>query len=179
MPVAPADQTEGYEVRDLEASRQPFGDFLLKARLVNQKAAPYCVRWVRRFVTRPASHEPLADQVRRCREELERGGTYQDWQGRQAEHALRIYFVNCLQRTDWHRRPQNAVVDAEGRTNPLAALEELRVRIRTRHYSCRTKCSYGDWVRRFLAYVCDRQQAPHPRVDSAALDLLKSRSSPI
>lgn len=93
----------------------------------------------------------------------------QDWQIRQAEHALRIYFVNFLQRTDWRRRPQTAVVDGQGRTNPLAALEELRLRIRTRQYSYRTESSYGDWVRRFLAYVGERQQAPHPRVDSAAV----------
>ena len=109
------------------------------------------MRWVRRFLTRPASNEPLADQARRFCEELERGGTYQDWQIRQAEQALRIYFLNFLQRTDWHRPPQTGIVDEQGRTNPLAALEELRLRIRTRHYSYRTECSHGDWVRRFLA----------------------------
>lgn len=32
---------------ELEASLQQFGEFLLKARLVKEKAAPYCVRWVR------------------------------------------------------------------------------------------------------------------------------------
>ena len=30
-------------MRELEASLQQFGEFLLKARLVNEKAAPYCV----------------------------------------------------------------------------------------------------------------------------------------
>ena len=34
----------------------------------------------------------------------------QDWQARQAEQALRIYFVNFLQRTDWHRRPASTVL---------------------------------------------------------------------
>jgi len=52
-------------MRELEASLQQFGEFVLKAQLVREKAAPYCVRWVRRFLTRPASDEPLADQVRR------------------------------------------------------------------------------------------------------------------
>lgn len=92
-------------MRELEASLQQFGEFLLKAQLVREKAAPYCVRWVRRFLTRPASDEPLADQVLRFCEELERHGGCEDWQLRQAEQALRIYFVNFLQRTDWHRRP--------------------------------------------------------------------------
>src|SRR5712691_3208258 len=96
-----------------------------KGAVVKEKAAPYCVRWVRRFLTRPALDEPLADQVRRICEDLERGGGCQDWQVRQAEHALRIYFVNFLERTDWHQRPASTVVDEKGQTNPLAALEHL------------------------------------------------------
>ena len=60
-------------MRELETSLQQFGEFLLKAQLVQEKAAPYCVRWVRGFLTRPASNEPLPDQVRRFCEELELG----------------------------------------------------------------------------------------------------------
>jgi len=156
-------------MREIETSLQQFADFLLDARLVTEKAAPYCVRWVRRFLGQPASNEPLADQVRRFCEELEQAGRYQDWQIRQAEQALRIYLVNYLQRTDWRRPAQTTVVDEQGRTNPLAALDELRLRIRTRHYSYRTECSYADWARRFFTYVSERQHAPHPRVDSAAV----------
>jgi len=152
-------------VREQEPSLQEYGEFLLKARLVKEKAAPYCVRWVRAFLARPASPEPLPDQVRRFCEDLERQGR-EAWQVRQAEHALRLYFVNFLHRNDWQRRPPSAVVDNEGCTTPLAALEQLRLRLRTRHYSYRTECSYVDWVRRFLAYLVERQGVPHPRVDS-------------
>jgi hypothetical protein len=124
------------------------------------------VRWVRRFLTRPASNEQLADQVQRFCEELEQQGTYADWQIHQAEQALRIYFVNFLHRTDWHRPPQSTIVNEQGRTCPLAALEALRLRIRTRHYSYKTECSDADWVRRFFAYLSERQQTPHPLVDT-------------
>jgi hypothetical protein len=51
-------------VRELVSSLQQFGEFLLKAQLVRPTAAPYFVRWVRRFLSRAASGEPLADQVR-------------------------------------------------------------------------------------------------------------------
>ena len=85
---------------------------------------------------------------------------------RQADQALRIYFVNFLKRTDWHRRPASTVVDEHGRTSPLAALEQLRLRVRTRHYSYRTECTYADWVRRFLDYAAQQQGVPHPRVES-------------
>jgi integron integrase len=155
-------------MRELEPVLQQFGEFLLKAHLVRPNAAPFVVRWVRRFLSRPATDESLADQVRRFCEDLEREGRWQDWQVRQAEHALQIYFVNFLNRTDWHRQPPSPIVDTEGRTSPVAALQELRARIRTRHCSYRTECSYADWVRRFLEYA-ERQAGPHPRVTSAAV----------
>jgi integron integrase len=155
-------------MRELESSLQPFGEFLLKAQLVKEKAAPYCVRWVRRFLSRPASDEPLADQVRRFCEDLERSRC-EEWQVRQAEQALRIYFVHFLQRTDWHRQPTSTVLDERGHASPLAALELLRQRLRTRHYAYRTECSYADWVRRFFDYLAQRQGVPHPSVTSEAV----------
>lgn len=107
--------------------------------------------------------------MRRFCERLERDDGCQDWQVRQAEHAVRIDFVNFLQRSDWNRRPVNIVVDEDGRTNPLAALEQLRTRIRTPHYSYRTECSHADWVRRFLGYLAEREGIPRPRVDSESV----------
>ncbi|MFN8062670.1 MAG: integron integrase, partial [Vicinamibacterales bacterium] len=79
--------------------------------------------------------------------------------------TLRIYFVNFLKRLDWTAAPKSVVVDEKGCANPLAALEELRARIRTRHYSYRTERSYADWVRRFFAYAAERQAQPHPCID--------------
>ena len=125
-------------MRELESSLQQFGEFPIKAQMVRPTAAPYFVRWVRRFLSRPASDEPLVDQVRGFSEELERNGGVEDWQVRQADQALRIYFVNFLKRTEWLRRPASTVVDEQGCTNGLAALERLRTRLRTRHYSYRT-----------------------------------------
>ena len=151
-------------MRELESSLQSFGEFLLEAQLVRPTAAPYVVRWVRRFLSRPASDEPLTGQVRGFCEELERNGGFEDWQVRQADQALRLYFVNFLKRTAWHRRPASTVVDEDGCTNRLAALAQLRTRLKTRHYSYRTECTYVDWVRRFIDYAAEQQGIPHPRV---------------
>lgn len=151
-------------MRELESSLQQFGEFLLKAQLARPTAAPYLVRWVRRFLARPASDTPLADQVRTFCESLQSDASLAEWQVRQADQALRIYFVNYLKRSDWHRRPASSVIDERGRTNPLEALETVRTRLRTRHYSYRTECTYVDWVRRFLEHTSERQAAPHPSV---------------
>ena len=156
-------------MREVETTLQQFGEFLLRARLVQEKAAPHCVRWVRRFLCRPASDESLTEQVRHFCEQLERSGACQEWQIRQAEQALRIYFVNFLERTDWSRRPAGSAVIDDGRTDPLAALGSLRQRLRTRHYAYRTERSYADWARRFLAFLSERQGSLRPRVESAAV----------
>lgn len=154
---------------EIEAALQGFGEFLLHRQLVRPTAAPYCVRWVRHFLNRPALDGPLADQVRSYCEALEKDARREEWQVRQAEHALRLYFVNFLQRHDWERPAGDSVVDASGRVNPLAALDLMRRRVRTRHYSPRTETCYLDWAKRFLTYVSDRQSSDEPVVDTAGV----------
>lgn len=67
-------------MRELETSLQQFGEFLLRAKLVTPRAAPYCVRWVRTFLNRAATDEPIADQVRHFCEALERDERREEWQ---------------------------------------------------------------------------------------------------
>ncbi len=153
-------------MRALDSSLQQFGEFLLRAQLVTPRAAPYCVRWVRTFLNRAATDEPIADQVRHFCEELEGDGRREDWQVRQADYALRLYFVNFLQGTDWSRQTGSAAVDADGRVNALLAMDHMRSRLRSRHYAYRTEGSYIDWARRFLANLSERQAQPEPRVDT-------------
>jgi integron integrase len=121
---------------------------------------------VRTFLNRAATDEPIADQVRRFCDALERDERREDWQVRQADHALRLYFVNFLQRTDWSRQAGSAAVDADCKVNPLTAMDHMRRRLRSRHYAHRTEGSYVDWARRFLAYLSERQGQPEPRVDT-------------
>lgn len=155
-------------MREAETTLQQFGEFLLGTQPARPRAAPYFVRWVRQFLARPAANEPLADRVRRFSEDLERDGR-EDWQVRQAEHALRCYFVSFLQQTDWRSVPAGRTVSDQGRVDPLAALEQLRLRLRTRHYSDRTESTYVEWVRRFFSYLLTQQSDPQPSVDEAGV----------
>jgi hypothetical protein len=43
-------------------------------------------------------------------------------QYQQEQCKRKIYFLDCLNRADWQRQSSSAVVDAKGRTPPLAAL---------------------------------------------------------
>jgi hypothetical protein len=51
-------------MRERESSLQPFAEFLLKSGFVRETAAPYCVRHVRRFLSRPATNAALGTRVR-------------------------------------------------------------------------------------------------------------------
>jgi integron integrase len=154
--------------RELETSLQQSAEFLLKRRSVTEKAAPYCVAWVRRFLSHPVVDEPLADRIRRFCEGLERSGT-QDWQLRQANNALRIYFVNFLDRHDWERPPAGPEPSARREVDSFSILALMRARLRAHHYSYRTEVSCVDWARRFLEYAAAQQVVANPQVDTASV----------
>ena len=128
-------------MRELETSLQQFGEFLLKAQLVKERAAPYCVASVRRFLIRPASNEPLADQVRGFCEQLEQDAGWQDWQVRQAEHALRIYvrgFENLFDPRYFVYSTYDTLVGSAGAPAPFTrALSAIGV-ARSRRWRART-----------------------------------------
>ncbi len=48
-------------------------------------------------------------------------------------------------------------------SNPPKLLDQMRERIRVKHYSIRTESVYVDWARRFVLFHCKR----HPREMSA------------
>ena len=125
------------------------------------------MRWVRRFLSRPATDEPPADRVRRFCEELEGGCA--DWQVRQAEQALGIYFRQFLGRTDWLEPAAAKGKRGPEGVEPLGTVEQLRRRVKTRHYSYRTEKTYCDWVRRSLEYLAEQQATKRPVVDSQAV----------
>lgn len=142
--------------KGLEQGLADFGEFLLRERIVKDQHAPYMVRWVRQFLEkdRPQAGEALEDRVRRFCENLEAAGRFEDWQVKQAEQAIRLYFVNFLKRTDWRSLEQVANVrDEKGRVNRNAAIAQARERLRIKHYSYRTEKTYAEWLDRFFDYL--------------------------
>ena len=152
--------------KDIERGLADFGEFLLRERIVHSAHAPFHVKWVRRFLERdePQAGEALQDRVQRFCEELERAAWATDWMVKQAEQAIRLYFLNFLKVTDW-RKPERLaqVQDAEGQVNPEAALAQLRETLRLKHYSYRTEKTYADWVRRFFEYLGEAENGRRRR----------------
>ncbi len=143
------------------------GEFLLRERIVPEKNAPFLVAWVRRFFNadRPRVGMSLQDRVRSFVEGLEKSGQVQDWQARQAEQALRVYFFNFLGVKDW--ASQEGLVEvrnAAGLVNPVAALGQMRERLRLKHYSYRTEKTYLEWCGRFFDFAREGRAGDGVRV---------------
>jgi integron integrase len=75
-----------------------------------------------------------------------------DWQLRQANDSLRLYYFHYLQKTD--ERTAKAVA---AETIP-GILNETRRLIRLKHYSISTERTYLQWIERFLAYVTETEK---------------------
>ncbi|WP_167496627.1 integron integrase [Desulfopila sp. IMCC35006] len=85
-------------------------------------------------------------------------GTYQDWQIRQADQAVRLYFSNFLMSTSSPEQ-QNAPLTAGGISTQQEALQHFREGLRLRNYAVRTEKTYIGWVRRYLDYCTTRTSA--------------------
>ena len=140
------------EVFDLK----PFNDFIQARKLVPEKYLAYYVGWVRRFLQTeiPSVINTEKDRLRFFCEQLERDGRVQEWQVDQARRAVELY-VNVFQKESQIASASVAPAITDGEV----ACHQLREVLRVRHYSIHTEHTYLDWVRRFLAYAKESNQA--------------------
>jgi integron integrase len=131
-----------------------YAEFLLRKSLVDEKHARYYVYWTRKFLSGETLNpqSSLQERVQEFLETMRQNGS-EDWQVRQAETAVRIYFTNFRQNTDWLKAMPGVNVTENGETNVQAALEAMRSVMRTKHYAYRTEETYLDWSRRYFKYV--------------------------
>jgi integron integrase len=133
-----------------------FAEYLLKQQLVPETKARFHVHWVRKFlgqgITIPVAS--LDDRIAGFLQDMEATGIYKDWQITQAEHALRMYFVNFKTDVTWSA-PTVPTLSAnpDGTFDKAATLEAMRTQLRLKHYSYSTEKTYLDWTVRFLTYL--------------------------
>jgi len=128
-----------------------FQKFLLERKLAPEKNIPFLAYWVSRFLafTRKRDFKSTEYQeaiVLEFLEALRSDKHILDWQHRQADDALRLYYFHYLGKGG---KPF-AGSPAE---NTAALLKETRRLIRLKHYSYSTERTYIHWIERFLAYV--------------------------
>ncbi len=106
---------------------------LIDKDLVRENQVPYMVGWVHHFLSLGQPEETLYADV------LEKEGK-KDWQIRQALEAVKLYrsyYPCCLD---------------ESPGSALPPLDEMRTRLRIRHYSLSTEKTYLQWCSRYLQY---------------------------
>ena len=147
-----------------------FGTFLLESKIIASGKEKYLVHWVRKFFEyckELPEHLNWAEQLPLFLRELNVSGNCQDWQVRQADQAVRLYFGNFLaafpemKGSDAEPEPQSVPHDQD------AVLQRFREDLRLRNYSRMTEKTYLGWVRQYLRYCSERTSGEIPAVISA------------
>jgi integron integrase len=139
-----------------------FGKFLLESRLAGVGKEKFMVHWVRKFFEYRLKLPNMswAEQVPLFIQELNESGAYQDWQVRQADQAVRLYFSNFLMSQSQSQSSlQGQDSSSTGGLTQQAALKNFREGLRLRNYATRTEQTYIDWVRRYFSYCQTRSTA--------------------
>lgn len=131
-----------------------FQEFLISRGLADKKHAPFYARWVGKFITF-SKHNPgsdFAENRRKFLEWISRSPATSDWQKKQAETALKLYFEQYDKNAAAVlSEPAEPVISA--RAGSPSILNALSNAIRVKHYSFRTERAYTVWARSFLEYL--------------------------
>lgn len=134
-----------------------FAKFLLKTDFVPSGREKFYVHWVRNFLEFSLRYKQLAwnEQLNLFLKHLGIATHIQDWQIRQADHAVRLYFIN------FKNTPPPEQIAAELKKPERISDKQLSARFREdlqlRNYSPRTIKTYTSWVARYLTYCQDKQ----------------------
>lgn len=89
---------------------------------------------------------------------MNESASYQDWQIRQADQAVRLYFSNFLL-----SQAPPSLLKHDGSSNPSvtqqSALQCFRENLRLRNSAARTEQTYLEWVRCYFSYCQGRSPA--------------------
>lgn len=128
-----------------------FQQYLIDKKLVPENKASYFAYWVSRYLRYAQKHaidstEFDEQAIMTFIDGLRLDDRIKDWQPRQADEALRLYYFHYLVKT---KRETGDTVAAD-----LAdVVAEMRRLIRLKHYSYSTERTYIQWIERFAAYI--------------------------
>lgn len=150
---------------------EEFAEYLLRNRLTRESHSRFYVFWVRKFLEH-APTDPtlsLSDRLDQFLLGLQGEQRYADWQIEQAERAIRLYFHNFQNKTEWNSTTEQRISPGpDGSISLAEALAETRRILRLRHYSYRTEQTYLEWISRFFDYL--RETGPGRGANSVVAD---------
>lgn len=135
-----------------------FGKFLLDSSFVVAGKEKFFVHWVRKFFEMRTRwpdmlwHEHLPLYLK----ELLSSG-YEDWQIRQADQSVRMYFCNFAKTSESECRPRTLSNDKKAGKNDI--LRMFSEALRLRNYARRTESTYIGWAERYIRYCKDESSS--------------------
>ena len=129
-----------------------FQKYLLDKNLVPAKNVPFYAHWLSRFLdyARRKNLSPLEYQeavVLDFLESLKSDDLVLDWQHKQADDSIRLYYFHYLKKAD--TRSARALAS----DSMPEIIQETKRLIRLKHYSYSTERTYLQWIVRFLEYT--------------------------
>ncbi len=140
-----------------------FQKFLLERKLVPEKNVTFFAFWVSRFFDYARKRDISATEYQESAvieflDILRSDKHILDWQPRQADDAIRLYYFHYLGKSGVHNQIGIAATDIPG------TLKEAKRMIRLKHYSYSTERTYLQWTERFLAYALQSAKKKIPDI---------------
>lgn len=133
-----------------------FGKFLLESRLIAPGKEKYMIHWTRKFFEYRLQHPQLrwSDLLPLYLKELNIAASYKDWQIRQADQAVRLYFINfSMSSSSVTPGPDSSTENPAPQKTALKCFQEA---LRLRNYALRTERTYLYWVVQYFRYCKTR-----------------------
>ena len=129
-----------------------FQKYLLEKNLAPAKNVPFYAHWVSRFLDYARRNEFSALEYQEAAvlgflDSLKSDKHVLDWQRRQANDSIRLYYFHYLNKTDVRS------VKAVASDSMPNIIQETKRLIRLKHYSYSTERTYIQWIERFLEYT--------------------------
>ncbi|MDO8720917.1 MAG: integron integrase [Syntrophales bacterium] len=143
-----------YSAKRWQDTLPEFQKYLLDKKLVPESKVSFFAYWVGCFFHYAQRHDLTATEYQESNiaaflDDLRSGKRISDWQPRQAEDALKLYYFHYLGQSK-SKSASHAAISSGGAPAVLAEMSRL---IRLKHYSYSTERTYLQWVERFLGYV--------------------------
>ncbi len=142
----------GKLTKDMNEILPDFQKFLLDRSMASEKNVPFLAYWVSRYLTFARKRDISTDDYQEAAvieslNMLRADEKILDWQPRQADDAIKLYYFHYLGKSGAELSPSMTADDV-----PLT-IKEVRRLIRLRHYSYSTERTYLQWVERFFSYA--------------------------
>ena len=132
-----------------------FAEFLLRKAIIRQGLEKYYVYWVRLFheIRHKWKANPWFEQLSFYLDYLSENKKVEDWQLRQAEQAVRVYFTAFSEANGNEEQPQIMVKQGiDGSYSMKASLDVFARSLQLRHYSTRTVKTYLQCTKDYFGY---------------------------